>query len=184
MSDTNPSGSQDQAGGNDQGKGTVSHETFQKVLNEKKAMQAKLTEMENFKNQIEQKELETQGKYKELAEAHKKQADEFKTKNVELIKTVTNKNVKSQFKSLADKLGCVDSDLAYVACDFSDLQVSEDLDFDSSKLEGKIQGLAKEKPHLFKKDFQLPPNMTPGNGKPNEQSNMSAKSDADLLKLI
>lgn len=183
MSEVNPSGSQDPAGGNDPGKGTVSHDTFQKVLNEKKTMQAKLTEMENFKNQVEQRELETQGKYKELAEAHKKQADEFKSKNVELIKTVTNKNVKSQFKSLADKLGCVDSDLAYVACDFSDLQVSEDLDFDSSVLEGKIQGLAKAKPHLFKKDVQLPPNMTPGNGQSGAKT-VDQMSTDELKKFI
>ena len=163
MTDPNPSGSPDQAGGDDQGKKTVSYESYAKVLSEKKAMQERLKESDAFKAQLEQEKLEAEGKWKELAQTNKKLADDFKAKNLNIVKNVADKTIKSQFKSISEKLGCVDPELAYMACSFDDLEVTEDFEFDHSKLEEKIQGLTKAKPHLFKKDLKLPNDLIPSN---------------------
>jgi len=166
MTNENPSGIADQASG--EVEGTVSRETYLKVLGEKKNTQAKIAEMQKLLaerdstlSQIEQEKLEAQGKWKELAEANKKLAEEFKDKNFKLVKNVADKTIKSQFKSISEKLGCVDPELAYMACSFEDLEVGEDFEFDQVKLESKIQDLTKAKPHLFKKDFKIPADVIP-----------------------
>lgn len=166
MTNENPSGIADQASG--EVEGTVSRETYLKVLGEKKNTQAKIAEMQKLLaerdstlSQIEQEKLEAQGKWKELAEANKKLAEEFKDKNFKLVKNVADKTIKSQFKSISEKLGCVDPELAYMACSFEDLEVGEDFEFDQVKLESKIQDLTKARPHLFKKDFKIPADVIP-----------------------
>ena len=175
MSEVNPSGSQDQASGDDQGtKQTVSHETYAKVLSEKKAFQAKLKEQEEILSKIAQEKLEAEGKFKESAEHNKKLAEQYKTQNLELVKNITNKTIKSQFKSAAEKLGCVDAEIAMKACSFDDLEVTEDFEFDNQKLVGKIQELTKSKPYLFKKDFKMVQDITPSN------SSIPTKSLTDL----
>ena len=180
MSEVNPSGSQDQASGDDQGtKQTVSHETYAKVLSEKKAFQAKLKEQEEILSKIAQEKLEAEGKFKESAEHNKKLAEQYKTQNLELVKNITNKTIKSQFKSAAEKLGCVDPDVAYMSCNFDDLEVTEDLEFDKAKLDAKIQDLTKSKPYLFKKDVKLPNDLIPSKNQPSKS--LSEMNPTELL---
>jgi len=183
MADQNPSGSQVPAGGEESGKSTVSHETFAKVLSEKKSMQAKLAEAEAYRAQAEQEKLQAEGKWKELAETNKKLADDFKAKNLTIIKNMADKTIKSQFKSVSEKLGCIDPEMAYGACNFDDLDVTEDFEFDPSKLEEKIQGLTKTKPYLFKKDFKLPNDLIPSNG-PISGKSLSDMNETEILQLL
>jgi len=181
-----PSGNPEQASGEPEKKSEVSYESYQKVLGEKKSMQAKLAEMESYKNQIEQEKLEAEGKWKELAQTNKKLAEEFKDKNFKLVKNVADKTIKSQFKSISEKLGCVDPELAYMACSFEDLEVGEDFELDQVKLESKIQDLTKAKPHLFKKDFKIPADVIPKDkvGAEKPQSQMSVQELLNEYKQI
>ena len=186
MTTENPSGIPEQASGTPEKNDKVSYESYQKVLSEKKSVQAKLAEMEAYKNQIEQEKLEAEGKWKELAQTNKKLAEEFKDKNFKLVKNVADKTIKSQFKSISEKLGCVDPELAYMACSFEDLEVSEDFELDQLKLESKIQDLTKSKPHLFKKDFKIPQDVIPKDkvGVEKSESEMSVTELLNKYKQV
>ena len=162
MTEDNSGGINDQASGDIETTDTVKHETYKKVLNEKKALQTKLAERDAIIAQAQQEKLEAEGKWQELAQANKKAADEFKEKNFNLVKNVADKTIKSQFKSLSEKLGCVNADTAYKVCNFDDLEVTEDFEFDQAKLESKIQELTKQHPYLFKKDLKIPADVIPG----------------------
>lgn len=177
MSEIKPSGQVDQVSGQDQqDKGVVSYDSHAKLLGEKKKLQEKLGELQAYKDQLEQEKLQAEGQWKELAQKNKTLADDFKTKNLNIIKQVSEKAVKSQFLREAEKLGCVDSDLAFKAVSFDDLEITEDFEFDSQKLVSKIQDLTKSKPHLFKKNFQLPPDQIPSN------QNMATKNLSELTE--
>lgn len=193
MTNEIPSGNPEQASGAPENNDKVSHDSYIKVLGEKKSIQAKLVEMEAYKNkveqeklQMEQEKLEAEGKWKELAQANKKMADEFKDKNFKLVKNVADKTIKSQFKSISEKLGCVDPELAYMACSFEDLEVSEDFELDQLKLESKIQDLTKSRPHLFKKDFKLPQDVIPKDkvGAEKSESEMSVNELLNKYKQV
>ena len=60
------------------------------------------------------------------------------------------------------------------AVSFEDLDITEDFEFDETKVDLKIQELTKSKPHLFKKDLKLPPDVTPG------QTTTEGKSFKDM----
>lgn len=158
MSENIPGGNGNGSGGADD---KVAYETYTKVLGEKKKLQEELKGLSSRLEQIENEKLQAEGQWKEVAEKNKKLAEEMKSKNVNLIKSVSERAIKSQFLREAEKLGCLDADLAYKAISFEDLEVTEDFEFDGTKLVSKIQELTKAKPHLFKKDFNLPPDVTP-----------------------
>jgi len=182
MSEQIPSGKNDQASGDDQG-GVVSHASHTKLLGEKKKLQEKLGELQALKDQSDNEKLQAEGQWKALAEKNKTLADEFKSKNLTIIKQVTEKAVRSQFLREAEKLGCVDSDLAFKAVSFDDLEITEDLEFDTHKIVTKIQDLTKSKPHLFKKNFQLPPDQIPSNGQM-ASKNLSELTENEIKQLL
>lgn len=182
MSQNNPSGNPAQASG-EPVKDTVSYDTFSKLLGEKKKLQSDMSEMKAYKDQLEAEKLQAEGKWKELAENNKKLADEFKSKNLNIVKTVSEKAIRSQFLREAEKLNCIDAETAMKVCSFDDLEVTEDFEFDSQKLVGKIQDLIKSKPYLFKKDVKLPDTMNPVNGQMPQKS-LSEMSETDLKELL
>lgn len=182
MSDQKPSGQVDQASGDDQvKKESVAYESYAKLLSEKKKLQSEHTEARARLEEYEQGKLEAEGKLKEALENQKKLTQQFKDKNLEIVKTVTNKAVRSQFLREAEKLGCIDSDIAIKAVSFEDLEVTEDFEFDNQKLVAKIQELTKSKPYLFKKDFKLVADITPNNS-PAPEKSLSEMSQDELIK--
>lgn len=181
MSDSS-SGAADQAGGNDQKKDSVSYDSFTKALNEKKKAQSEATELKARLDQYEQEKLETDGKLKEALDNSKKLNEQLKSEKATLAKTVTDKVLFSQFAREAEKLGCQDVKLAYSACDLSDVDVTQDLELDQKKLAEKLSSLAKDKSFLFKKDFKMPNDLTPGGtitSKP-----LSELTNAELLDQL
>ena len=127
------------SGGNDKdqnsgGKDQVSHETYVKVLNEKKNRDKENAELKQRLEQIEQEKLESDGKIKEANENLKKLLENAKNEKTQLAKKVSERVLFQQFAREAEKLGCVDVKLAYGAADLSSIDVSEDLEFDSKKL--------------------------------------------------
>lgn len=174
MSEQIPSGKTEQVSDMPEKKESVAYETFSKLLGEKKKLQSEMSEMKAYKDQLEAEKLQAEGKWKELAENNKKLADDFKSKNLNIVKNVSEKAIRSQFMREAEKLGCVDAEIAMKACSFDDLEVTEDFEFDNQKLVGKIQELTKSKPYLFKKDFKMVQDINPSN------NSISTKSLTDL----
>ena len=102
---------------------------------------------------------------------------------MDLFKKVADKTIRSQVFRKAEKLGCNDPELAMKAMNFEDLEITEDFEFDDKKLDDKLQALTKEKPFLFKKDFQLAPDLIPsGNAVPAKA--LSDLSEAELKNLL
>jgi hypothetical protein len=183
MSDNSSSGTNDQASGSDQGKGTVAYESYSKVLSEKKKTQEKLSEAQSRLEEYEQAKLEAEGKLKEALENQKKLTEKFKNDNVEIIKRVGSKAAKSQFTREIEKLGCVDAEAAFQLTDFSDLEMDAEFEYDSKKLQDKIQGLTKSRAYLFKKDFKLPNDLNPSNGQM-PTKNLSDLSENEIKELL
>ena len=124
MSEQIPSGKTEQVSDVPEKKDSVAYETFSKLLGEKKKLQSEMSEMKAYKDQLEAEKLQAEGKWKELAENNKKLADEFKSKNLNIVKNVSEKAIRSQFMREAEKLGCVDAEIAMKACSFDDLEVT------------------------------------------------------------
>lgn len=183
MSENNPSGNSGQASGDDQGKNSVSYESYQKVLNEKKKSQEKLNEIQSRLDEYEQAKLEAEGKLKEALDNQKKLAEKYKNDNVEIVKRVGTKAAKSQIAREAEKLGCVDVDAAFNLLDLSGLEMNEEFEYDNKTLSEKIQGFAKAKPYLFKKDFKLPNDVNPNNGSI-PTKNLSELSESEIKELL
>ena len=106
MSEQIPSGNPAQVSDQPEKKDSVAYETFSKLLGEKKKLQSEMSEMKAYKDQLEAEKLQAEGKWKELAENNKKLADEFKSKNLNIVKNVSEKAIRSQFMREAEKLGC------------------------------------------------------------------------------
>ncbi len=183
MSEQNPSGKTEPIGDQPEKKDNVSYDTFSKLLSEKKKLQTEMSEVKAYRDQLEAEKLQAEGKWKELAENNKKLADEFKVKNLNIVKTVSEKAIRSQFLREAEKLGCVDAEIAMKACSFDDLEVTEDFEFDSQKLVTKIQELTKSKPYLFKKDFKMPQELNPSNGSISQKS-LSELTEQEIKNLL
>ncbi|HEY9705677.1 MAG TPA: hypothetical protein V6C58_24775 [Allocoleopsis sp.] len=163
MAENQPSGQTAGASGDAGSKDQVSYDTFSKLLNEKKKLQQEMLETKSRLEQYEQEKLEHEGKLKEALENAKKAAQTEREKGLKIFKTASEKAIKSQFRSIAESLGCVDAEAAMKLTDFSDLDLTEEFEFDQSKLKTKIEHLAKDKAYLFKKDFKLPQDVTPSN---------------------
>lgn len=181
MSDKIPSGNPDLASGEDQKKDSVAYDSYAKLLGEKKKLQTEFQEKKALLEQYEQEKLEAEGKLKEALENQKKLTQQFKDKNLDIVKTVSNKAVRSQFLREAEKLGCIDSETAMKVVNFDDLEITDDFEFDNQKLVAKIQELTKSKSYLFKKDFKLSPDIIPSNSIATEKP-ISGMSTDELIK--
>lgn len=175
MSEQIPSGKPDQAGGNDpEKKDSVAYESYQKLLAEKKKLQSEHQDAKNKLEEYEQGKLEAEGKLKEALENSKQLNAKLKLDKAQMIKNVAEKAIRSQVFRKAEKLGSNDLEMTMMALKLDDLEITDDFEFDEKKLDEKLQALTKEKPFLFKKDFQLAPDLIPSG------SNVPAKALSDL----
>jgi hypothetical protein len=184
MSDQIPSGKPDQASGNDQEKkDSVAYESYQKLLAEKKKLQSEHLDAKTKLEEYEQAKLEAEGKLKEALDNAKQLNAKLKTDKLDLFKKVADKTIRSQVFRKAEKLGSNDLEMTMMALKLDDLEITEDFEFDEKKLDEKLQALTKEKPFLFKKDFQLAPDLIPsGNASPTKA--LSDLSEAELKNLL
>lgn len=89
---------------------TVSRETYVRTVDEVKKLKSKLAEIEKQEKERKTKEAQDQGRWQELADAAKKEAEEAKTQRDELRKSYGSKAVKSQLKEVLMSEGCTDID--------------------------------------------------------------------------
>lgn len=193
-----PSGqSQEQSGGLSESQeqandNRVAYESYQKVLSEKKSMQARLKEMEekyhNLENQNLEKEKEKSG---ELVDHLKSQISKREADIKELEETMKKREVDNVRKWVSNSLktslmreGCEHIAQAMKLVDPNDLnalRVDENLNVEASDLEMLVERFKKDNPFLFaskKTSFQ---NATPAETPEVEFKNMSRKEKRDFL---
>jgi hypothetical protein len=183
MAENQPSGQATGTSGSVDQKDSVSYDSFSKLLGEKKKLQQEMLETKARLDQYEQEKLEHEGKLKEALENAKKSAQSERDRGLKTFKAASELLVKNQINSLASQYGCIDNEILVKALDFEDLEITEDLQFDSEKLKFKIEDLTKKKPYLFKKDFKLPQDVTPSNGQIPSKP-LHELSEAEIKQLL
>lgn len=141
------------SGENQQHEDKVAYSSFQKVLNEKKTTQSKLSEVEKELAKYREKEMETQGKTQELIDGYRKRVDELESTLNKTKKTFAWNTVSNTIKAEAAKLGCQDPDKLIRLMDDQDLQalnVDENFNLDRETLSKVLEKNKKENYFLFK----------------------------------
>lgn len=150
-----PSGQLDQASGVTETK-SVSYDSFQKAVGEKKSFQAKYEEMRAKLESFENAQLQEQGKYKE---ALAKMQDEQRRKDAEFaqrIKAISTKVTKNQVASFASKLGAVNTDDVYTLLNIDQFELDDDFTIKEDDLQRALSEMQKNRPYLFKKEATSP----------------------------
>lgn len=189
MSESNGSGGADQSTSGEAevpSKQTVSYESHQKLLSEKKKMQDRLAEFESKFKSIEEEKLEAQGKLKELNDNLKKQLAEKDQKLKSVFNEFAHKTVKSKFETEASKLGCIKPDALYKLVDLSAVEITDDFGLNDEQFKQVMVEAQKEHSYLFKKDVGGVKDAAPTtkNTGSNGQINVKDLKHEDLKKLL
>lgn len=185
--DQNPSGNPAVASG-EGGKDSVSYDSFQKVLAEKKAEQEKRRQLEAQLAEKEQAALAEQGKWKELAEKAQADLKVEREKTTKVVKTFGQELFTKEAKQVALQLGVNQSaldDLIKVG-DWSGIEIGEDLKLDQDKIKESILKLQKDKPYFFTKSASAPRdvNLSSGGVSGKSVDQMSREEIAAALKAL
>lgn len=174
MEESNPSGSQSGASGNESeavqnqnnnetSKGPVSYDSYAKAVSAEKSAKTKLREAEAKLAEIENETLKRSGNHearaKKLEDDLAKATESFKSQT----RTFATRNLENQLKAKLTAEGCIDADLALKAIDLSDIEFDDGFSIPEEPVKVKVSELVKTKPHLFKKDVKVKQNLTPTN---------------------
>lgn len=144
--------STDASGEVDQGKDSVSLSSYQKVLKEKKARDARLSEMELKLQQLEEEKLAKDGKLQELLDTYKKKTSELEMKLEKTTKSYAWNSVTGEIKREALKAGCKDPDKLIRLMSDDDLkaiEVGDNFSINTESLRELIEKNKKENYFLF-----------------------------------
>lgn len=130
----------------------VAYETYKRTVEQLKKTQAALKEKEAQEKERKLKEAHEQGKFQELMEAYKKEAEEAKAQVGDLRKSYGTTQVKAQLQKVLLSEGCTDVDdiiqlenwSGKITVDPETFAVKED---DVKKV---VEEWKKKKPHWFK----------------------------------
>lgn len=131
---------------------TVTRTAYERVLDEAKKAKHKLAEYEKTEKERKTKEAQEQGRWQELADAAKKEAEEAKAQRDELRKSYGAKTVKSQLKEFLLKEGCTESDIILQVTPWNE-KISVDpetFDVKVDDIKKVVEEWKKEKPSWFK----------------------------------
>jgi len=128
---------------------TVKYETYQKSLQQEKALRQRLQDAEAKLNEAEQQRMEAQGKKDELIEFLKKENSEIKAQQTKAEAERVHEKVSSQIATSALQLGCVDVDLAKQLVDVSTLDIGPDAQVNVDSMSLALDRLKRDKPYLF-----------------------------------
>lgn len=187
--------SEDNQGGNatpnespngDQGKQSVSYDTYRKVLGTLKKKEEMLSALEAKAMELENAQLAEQGKYKEMFEKlkaeQKQKEDDFKKKESLFVKH----NLKNTVARYAKELGAIDGsvDDIYKVTDWSEIEFKEDYSVNEDQVKQKVSELTSQRPWYFKKQVSAPKDVVlGGNGSSGSTTDLSKLSYDELLKL-
>jgi hypothetical protein len=130
----------------------VAYETYKRTLEQLKKTQAALREKEAQEKERKLKEAQEQGKFQELMEAYKKEAEEAKAQMVELKKSYGATQVKSQLQKVLMSEGCIDIDEVIQLTDWSG-KINVDPETFAVKeddIKKVVEEWKKKKPNWFK----------------------------------
>lgn len=147
----------------DNGKGgeggkTIPVESYNVIRDKYAEAKQKLEAIEAEKAEAAKKQLEEQGKFKELADTEKKRADELQSK-------YERTNKVNALKLAAIQAGTVDADAVERLADLSAVTLSEDGSVDAESVSKLIESLKTAKPYLFG-EKQNKPNVGANGGSP------------------
>lgn len=164
-------------------KDTVQYDTYRKVLAEKKALQAKLAEIDAQNKQSEQAKLEEQGKLKEVNDALRKEAEQLKKSLKEKDFKYGSKVLTQEIKSVAKSLGASEDALDDIVKigDWATVEITDDFEVKQESVKDILAGMQKSKPYLFKTSKPAP-NDLPINGAKDKNPNVFSGAK-DLSKL-
>lgn len=138
--------------GSKQDNNSVSYETYEKLLIQRKQDQEKVRQYEERLRAIEEEKLKAEGNKDKLLERYQKSAAEAEARLKEKTRMYAERALKSQIALKAKELGCRDTDLLYRAMDLEKLRVDlvdDDLNVDEKSLMSQLETLRKEKFYLF-----------------------------------
>lgn len=169
---TNPGGVSQVPGGNEEQKNpeqqpkadAVSHDTFKKVLDEKKSIQARLAQYESK----EREQLAKAGEFETLWKAEKEEKERVLRESKEQKAVFAYSSVASQFQAEAAKLGCKRPDALEKLVDLNELakSVGQNYKVDSKVLKEFAEKAAKDHDYLFVKEAAGFRDAPPTAGKP------------------
>lgn len=93
------------SGNSDQKNDVVAYDSFQKVLSEKKQMQAKYNEMQEQLKALEEQKLQAEGNKDQLIENYRNQLKDYQSKYENTRKSYAWKTVSSTLREIAKDLG-------------------------------------------------------------------------------
>lgn len=173
-----PSGQPDpQASGTED---KVAYTTYQKVLSEKKKMAEKLGELEAKFQELESNKLQEQGKFKEIAEAKAKEADEWKKKATQIAHATASHVKENALKLKAQELGMVPKAIEKLPAlvNLDEIELEDGFKVNQEKVTNILSGLQKEHDYLFKKTVAPTKDVFPGSVVP-----MTEMKTTDMMKL-
>jgi len=135
---------------------SVSYDSYAKLLGEKKSKDAKLNELQQRLDAVENERLAEQGKFKELnvklMEEKKQLQDQFGSK----LKNVGMTICKQQFAMEAARLGCVNTDDAFALFDLNKYEIGDDFRIKDDELKAALSEMQRTKSYLFRGTAQAP----------------------------
>lgn len=165
MSTENNQGSaqNDQAGGEGQNasRDSVSYETHQRLLSEKKKAAAELAEKTRKLQELEEKNLQEQGKWKEMADAKAKEAKEWQMKHDNAHKHFAKRALKAKVNEVALQIGAQATALddifvlASANDSFKEIEFGDDYEVSTDQVKEVMTKMQAQKPFLFQKS--VPP---------------------------
>lgn len=168
------------ASGSDESKDTVAYESYQKVLSEKKNVQAKMSEYEKELQALREEKLAREGKNEELIQTYKKKYEEASKKLEDTNKQYAWSTLTGSIKREALKQGCTDPDKLIRLMDDDDLrsiEVGENFKINKDSLTSVIEKSKKDNHFLFK---STPP--LAANGNPTTKIEKKTKSLKDMSR--
>lgn len=178
--------SDDAGGDSEQGKNqTVSFDSYQKLLKEKKTLQSKFSELEEKVSTLTLEKTQAEGNKDEAINSLKKQNDELKGKLDKTTKTFAWTTLTGQIKQEATKQGCKDPEKLIRLMDDEDLrsiEIGENFAIDSSSVKAVIEKSKKENGFLFETSAKPPAAPGKPGNKPPVEGEKSLK-DMTLAEL-
>lgn len=167
-------------------KDVVSHESFKKVLDEKKSLAARLAAFEAK----EKEQLEKNGEFQKLYEEAKAKLAEVETQRKSERATFAYQTVASQFKAEAAKLGCKRLDALEKLVDLDELaaHVGSNYVVEDKALKSFVEKAQKDHDYLFAKEApgfrDAPPANNPASAKSWQEEIKGAKTQAQLDSIL
>jgi hypothetical protein len=171
----------------DKSKDSVSYESYQKALKEKKSFQSKAAEYESLIEQLRHDKALAEGNKDEVITTLKKQTDELKAKLDNTSKSFAWSTLTGEVKREAMKHGCKDPDKLIRLMSDDDLrsiEVGENFSINSESLKEVIEKNKKENHFLFESSYKQAVAGTPSKIPPVESKKEIKDMTLDELRSL